>query len=219
MHNAAVQRILARVAPGAFWDRDVLDDLLQQRPTPEQLAGLLADDHPARVQAALLYLGVFGSQREVPVLALCLHHQDSTVAQLAENCLWAIWMQAGDAAGTRALSEGLAHSQDGNHWAALCIFNRLVEDQPDFAEAHFQRGLVLAALDRTAEALVAFREALRLNPYHFAALAAIGHALVEQGDYVQALEYYRRALRIYPRLADVPEAVEAINTLLARRTA
>ena len=88
--------------------------------------------------------------------------------------------------------------------------------EPDYAEAHFQRGLAFATLDRNDEAAEAFREALRLNPYHFAAAASLGHACLELGDLPAAVRYYRQALRLHPRLDDVPVALREVTAALQR---
>jgi tetratricopeptide (TPR) repeat protein len=57
--------------------------------------------------------------------------------------------------------------------------------------------------------------ALRLNPHHFGAAAALGHALMEKGDLRGALRFYRKALRIHPRLEDLPDAVRELEFVLA----
>jgi tetratricopeptide (TPR) repeat protein len=219
MHEATVEKILNRVAPGTYLDQGALNQLLSDRPGPDQLVALLADNEPERVRAAVLYLGLYGTFRESPVLALCLHHTDDGVVRLAEHSLWALWMQAGTPDGNRQLAAAVAQLDTANFWDALRVLNKLVDTEPNFAEAHFQRGLVLASLDRTAEAIAAHEHALRLNAYHFGAAAAAGHSLVQQGDLPRAAEYYRRALRIHPRLADVPEALATVEAVLARRRA
>jgi tetratricopeptide (TPR) repeat protein len=217
VHEATVEKILKRVAPGAYVDQAVFDQLLLAPPHPEQIVGLLADADPERVRAAVLFLGLYGTHHESPVLALCLHHADDGVVRLAEHSLWALWMQAGTPDGNRQLAAAISQIAAANFWDALRLLNKLVDAEPGFAEAHFQRGLVMVSLERTAESIAAHEHALRLNSYHFAAAAAIGHALVQQGDLPRALEYYRRALRIHPRLPDVPEAIATVEAVLARR--
>jgi tetratricopeptide (TPR) repeat protein len=219
MQDATVDRIVARVAPGTQFDRAVLQLLSRERPTADDLAALLSDADPGRVRAAILYLGLHGTMRETPVLALCLHHHDQDVVRLAEHCLWALWMQAGSPDGNRLLRDAVTEIGAGNFWEALRDLNKLVESEPDFAEAHFQRGLVMASLERVSEAIPPYHQALRFNAYHFGAAGALGHAFVEQGDLTQAVEYYRRALRIHPRLADVAAALETVSAVLARRRA
>lgn len=212
--DVAVDRILQRVAPGLSIERTVLDSLVNTQPQPDTLAPLLAAGNPASVRAAVLYLGLYGSMAVCPLLALCLHHRDEGVVRLAEHCLWSLWMRAGSASGNRALADAIALMESGSVGDALRCLEALTAREPVFAEAHFQRGLALASLDQHAEAATAYRAALRLNPYHFAAAAALGHACVELGDLPAAAQNYRRALKIHPRMSDVALALRQVQALI-----
>lgn len=217
--DATVKRILEWVEPGLNVDRSVLDALLREKPTPEALVSLLAAGDPATVRAAVLYLGLYGTARESAVLALCLHHEDAGVVRLAEHCLWSLWMQDGSEDGNRALHDAVKFMQSGEYPRAIAVLSDLVAREPRFAEAHFQRGLALCSADQPNEAEKEYRETLRLNPYHYGAAAALGHTCVEQGNLPGALHYYRQALRIHPRLDDVPDAIRELETVIgARRT-
>jgi tetratricopeptide (TPR) repeat protein len=216
-HDGTIDRILQRVIPGAPVQRSVLDGLLRDKPKPETLVALLAAADPATVRAAVLYLGLYGTVCESAVLALCLHHDDASVVQLAEHCLWSIWMQSGSEEGNRHLAAAIGCIKAGDYAAASEVLDALVAREPSFAEAHFQRGLALAAAEQTAEAEDAYRRALRLNPYHFGAAAALGHASVERGHLQAALHFYRQALRIHPQLEDVPDAVHELENAIGTR--
>jgi tetratricopeptide (TPR) repeat protein len=154
---------------------------------------------------------------DCPVLALCLHHEDGEVAKLAEHCLWSIWMRGGTPTGNRQLATGIRSMEAGRFRQAIQIFQRLATSEPTFAEAHFQHGLALCSAERPEEAAEAYRRSLQLNPYHFAAAASLGHAYVEQGNLSAALHCYRQALRIHPRLEDVPEAIKELESVLGTR--
>lgn len=214
--NAAVDRILHAVAPGAGVDLRVLNDLLSRRPRPEVLLPLLADRDPDTVRAGIVFLGMYGSLRECPLLALCLQHHDLGVVQLAEYCLWAIWMRSGSTEGNRHLTEAVHAGRVGNHEEVVRTLCALTALEPGFAEAHFQLGLALAALDRPDEAVRAFRQTLRLNPYHFAAAAALGHSQVALNNLQAALQAYRQAVRIHPLLDDIPQAIDDLEVLVTR---
>jgi tetratricopeptide (TPR) repeat protein len=213
----AVDRILHSVVPGIPIDRSALDRLLAGRPAPDALLPLLADHDPQTVRAAVLYLGLYGSVRECPLLALCLQHADHAVVALAEHCLWAIWMRGGSAEGNARLADAIALARIGNHEGAIQLLSTLTVLEPAFSEAHFQLGLALAAIDRNDEAVRSFRQTMRLNPYHFAASAALGHAYVALGNLRGALHAYRQALKIHPHLEDVPRAVAELRTLVGQR--
>ncbi len=214
--QATIDQVL-RAARGHFpVDEPTLSRLLADHPTFESVAPLLKEPRNETVRSAVLYLSAAGSREEAGVLSLLLHHPDQGVVELAEYGLWRIWMQSGTVRGNRALSEGIAQLKRGELSAADQTLRRLIADEPGFAEAHFQHGLVLASLERVSEADRAYRQALKLNPGHFAAAAALGHACVEQHNLVGALYYYRRAIEIHPRLDGIAEVVRELERSVGR---
>lgn len=213
MSKATVDRVLQAVAADVCVDRTVLATLLKDRPGTEQIVPLLSVAAVGVVRAAVVYLGLYGSFRDSPLLVLCLQHRDDGVARLAEHCLWSLWMQAGTREGNRQLAAALQCIKAEAYPQALALLDSLIADEPAFAEAHFQRGVVLSNLDRPAEAAEAYREALRRNPYHFAASAALGHTLLELGEVGEARHHHQRALQIHPRLHDVRETLRQVDEL------
>ena len=212
--SPSVDQVLHAGVPRVAVDRALLERLLHDQPPPEMVLPLLSSPAVEAARAAILYLGAVGSMRECPVLALYLQHDDAGLAELAEYSLWSIWMQAGTARSNRRLSEAIGDIKHGQYRLAATRLAELVGQEPSFAEAHFQRGLALALLERFDEAASAYREALRLNPYHFAAAAAWGHASVEEGQLGAALHHYRQALRVHPRLPALPGAVRALEAVV-----
>lgn len=212
--DATVDHVLESVAPDAGVDRSVLAGLLRKRPHPRAIVPLLSAAAAETVCAAVVYLGCHGSARECPLLAQCLQHEDDSVARLAEYCLWSLWMQGGTERGNRRLAEAIGCIRDGDYAAAVDLLTVLVAEEPFFAEAYFQRGLALCLAGRQEEAARTHRHALRLNPHHFGAAAALGHACVAQGNLPGALYYYRRALRIHPRLEAVPDAIRELEAVV-----
>jgi len=103
----------------------------------------------------------------------------------------------------------------GRHEEALAHFDLAVEENPAYAEAHVNRGIVLNELGRVREAQEAFacagdldRQDERTFPAEVGNRIAVTHA--QLGDLYlvaerprEALEHYRRALEIRPRFADI----------------
>ena len=52
---------------------------------------------------------------------------------------------------------------------------------------------------------------LKREPRHFGALAGFGLILQDIGDDKQALEVYRRALTLYPRMERIPDLVKTLQ--------
>lgn len=216
MRDAAVDQVLRSVSADVCVDRQVLATLLRERPGTDAVVALLSVPADPVVRAAVVYIGLYGSVQDSPLLVLCLQHRDDGVAGLAEHCLWSLWMQAGSPVGNRQLAAGVDAIRDEDYSAAVAVLRTLSEQESTFAEAHFQLGLALCLLERTEEAARAYRETLRLNPYHFGAMAALGHANVELGNVPGALRYYRRALHVHPRMEDVRDAVQQIEDMVGR---
>ncbi len=103
----------------------------------------------------------------------------------------------------------------GSAQRALAHFERALELNPRYIEAHIHRGILLNDMGRTEEATEAFRTAAAHNvrhssgfPSHVAANLANHHALLasayaESGAIEQAIEQYYRAVELGPGFADI----------------
>jgi tetratricopeptide (TPR) repeat protein len=213
----SVQQVVQTVAPNVPLDQLVLATLLKERPADETLAGLLLVGAPAATAAALAYVGACGTIDDCGLITPCLRHTDPKIAELAEDCLWRLWMRAGTARGNRGLIAAMRCIEAQQYREAIEMLRLLLREAPDFAEAHFQLGVALCCLERDAEAGRVLERAVRLNRYHFGAIALLGHTRVALGDLEGALRYYRMALEIHPGLADVPDALLEVELALRQR--
>jgi Flp pilus assembly protein TadD len=116
----------------------------------------------------------------------------------------------------RVLSEALrAQPQDPRLWnlagasaqaldkldAAEQCYRRSVTVAPDFAEGHYNLGLLLQRRERLPEAIAAYREALRHAPRHAQALAHLGDALGKMDQAQEAARCCEQAIAIDPGYA------------------
>ena len=81
---------------------------------------------------------------------------------------------------------------------ALAALDRALEINPQDAQAHSNRGVVLSALGRKAEALAAYDRALEINPQDAQAHSNRGNVLDDLGRKDEAEEAYRSAIRLAP---------------------
>jgi Flp pilus assembly protein TadD len=110
---------------------------------------------------------------------------------------------------------GFAYHMVGRPEKALKSFDRALELNPRYVEAHIHRGIVLSDLGRSAEAELAFSHARDcggaerggVQAHHAAKLsnmhAALGEAYVEAGALNQAIEQYQMALKLGPTFHDL----------------
>jgi protein O-GlcNAc transferase len=81
---------------------------------------------------------------------------------------------------------------------AASLLGRAVMLAPDFAEAHNDRGVILAASGLFADALPCFERALALNPGYHEARNNLGRGLLSLGRFGEALPQFERVLKSAP---------------------
>jgi len=124
----------------------------------------------------------------------------------------ALWERTGDPDAANGLGVVEMSEPDGTE-RALDWLGEALRAWPDYADARFNRALVLLGLGRNDEAKEDLREALRLSPGHAPALYTQGILLEREGRSGEAERSYREALRRDPTRDD---AWNALGVLLAR---
>ena len=123
---------------------------------------------------------------------------------------------AADAGNARALHLlGVVAHQLGRADAAD-LLARAVALAPGFAEAHNDRGVILAAQGKLAEASAAFERAVALKPDYVAARISLAMAMQRQGQLSDAVTQYEAALSLQPGRADVHLSLGAALQQLGR---
>lgn len=184
---------------------------------PERLVELTASPLEAVVRLAVICLGLTGSMKHSQRLVSLLNHSNERIVAAAEDALWSLWMRAGSPDGAKRLADAILAAQQGESDSALQILRDLIASEPALAEAHHQQAILLHALERNDEAEAAYHATLDLNPDHFAAAAGLGHLCIERDDYDGALDFYKQALKIHPRLTGVREVVPRLEAALHKR--
>jgi tetratricopeptide (TPR) repeat protein len=110
----------------------------------------------------------------------------------------------------------IAKRMNGDLQASCSTLNKIVAARPVWADAHYQRGLTLAALGRTDEAHAALIRATQVKPQMSDAWRALGDLATLRGDAKAADDFYARQIR-----ASVvnPQLVEAAAALIDNRLA
>jgi tetratricopeptide (TPR) repeat protein len=163
-------------------------------------------------RAAVLALGFVAEYESNPVLGRALCDTDRAVRTIAENSIRNVWCRAGTAMQRERLSVIMRLNAGQQTEDSAELATELIEKAPWFAEAWNQRAVAHFSLGRYSDALKDCRQALEINPYHFAAAACEGRCYLELDDPAQALVAFRRSLNLNPGL----EAIRAHVVYLER---
>jgi tetratricopeptide (TPR) repeat protein len=142
-----------------------------------------------------------------------LADDEEPVRAAASDAIWHIWSRSGDAAIDQLFAKGVEQMQAGALDAALAVFNEIVSRKPAFAEGWNKRATVYFLLGENEKSLQDCDEVFKRNPNHFGALSGAGQIHLKLGNLKQALEFFKRALKVNPSL----ESLEQVIPLIERR--
>lgn len=121
-------------------------------------------------------------------------------ALVIERRIWSVWMSIPDEQSTRLMDLGVYAMQTRQLDKALELFDRLVEREPDFAEAWNKRATVYFMLEKYRASMADVRRTLALEPRHFGALSGLGLIMMRLGRDDDAIAAFERALEIHPMM-------------------
>ena len=139
----------------------------------------------------------------------------ATKARDIESKIWALWIvhdSNPDATGMMRL--GIQMMQANQLAEATDIFSRLIDIEPDFAEAWNKRATIRYILgdhDRSKADIV---EVLEREPRHFGALSGLAMIHLQNGNMKGALYAYEAALQINPFMQNAQDMIDALKQKL-----
>ena len=181
----------------------------------EDLARLINGTHPSLARAAVLCIGVLGGRAAVLPLVGALHHDEASVAAVAEDGLWRVWFSTGGSGVRRRLLRAAEMIEQRRHESAMAVLKDVIDRNPDFAEGYHQRAIARVFGGDWAGAISDYQRTLSLNACHFGALSGLGHAHARLGHPHEALRCYRAALRIHPRMEGLRQSIREVQPLTA----
>ena len=136
---------------------------------------------------------------------------DEASAKHIEERIWALWIGSqSDTANllmTRVKTAVEAEDLD----LALRLLDSIVEIKPDYVEGWNRRATIYFHKKDYGRAVADLRQVLAREPRHFGAMAGLGLILQEIGDEKRALDVYRRALEVHPRMQKIPDIVKTLT--------
>jgi len=190
---------------------------LAPRYAPSTLERLLTTGPRELRRAAAAALGLIGDYESNAALGAALTDSDRGVRMAAEESIQAVWTRAGTAAQRERLATIVRLNEMKQFRTAVARSTELIREAQRCAEAWNQRAAAHFGLHRFVESIGDFREALDLNPYHFAAAAGMGQCYLQLGNTTSALDCFQRALRINPGLEGVRANVQQLERTNRRK--
>jgi tetratricopeptide (TPR) repeat protein len=94
-----------------------------------------------------------------------------------------------------------------SHWNnGITLFKHAISvtenESPSFVIAYNNLGYALASEKRYEEAVLQYRQGIKINPHYSKAHNNLGHALSEQKKYAEAIGYYQKAINIEANYAE-----------------
>jgi tetratricopeptide (TPR) repeat protein len=132
-------------------------------------------------------------------------------AKYVENRIWALWLAAGGDTSNLLMGRVKTAMEKKELDLALKLLNAIIDLKPDFVEAWNRRATVFFNNKDYVSAIADIHEVLMREPRHFGALSGLGTIMQELGDDKAALEAYRRALAVHPKLEKVPDLVKKLT--------
>jgi tetratricopeptide (TPR) repeat protein len=136
---------------------------------------------------------------------------DDVTAKAIEERIWAVWTVSQSDTANLLMTRVKTAIEGKDLDLAIKLLNSIVKVKPDYVEAWNRRATIHYMKKDYGRALNDIREVLKREPRHFGALAGLGLIMQDIGDNKQALEVYRRALSLYPRMERIPDLVKTLQ--------
>jgi tetratricopeptide (TPR) repeat protein len=124
--------------------------------------------------------------------------EESALRQSATRALWDLWFSQGGEEAEIRTREGTQMMDDGQYQKAQEIFENLVMDFPEFAEAHNKLATVLYMQKKYSLSIKECEITLKLNANHFGAWNGHGLCLFELARYHEAIKSFQTASILQP---------------------
>lgn len=136
---------------------------------------------------------------------------DEVSAKHIEDRIWSLWVASGSDTVNLLMSRVKTALDKQDYDLALRLLDAVLEIRPQYVEAWNRRATVFFLKKDFANSLADVRQVLAREPRHFGALSGLGVILQEIGDDKNALDAYRRALAVHPRLKGLAEKVKTLS--------
>ncbi len=131
-----------------------------------------------------------------------------------EPLIWDAWMHAGTDAENEQLAKATATMNVGGFAAAEQMLSAMIKTSPSYAEVWNKRATLYYLMGRMDDSLKDIVTTLDLEPRHFGALSGRGMIYQRLGKNAEALNAFKEALIINPKMTGARLAVKDLEKLV-----
>jgi tetratricopeptide (TPR) repeat protein len=140
-------------------------------------------------------------------------------AAVVEQQIWQIWLQSDDPGVNRLMEQGVLAMGERQLDTALRVFDRMVQQAPEFAEGWNKRATVHYLMGSWRASVLDIQRTLELEPRHFGAWFGLGLIYDALDEPAAALRSYEATMRLNPHSESTRARVEELRQQLqGRRT-
>ncbi len=121
-----------------------------------------------------------------------------------------VWMRSGSDTCDLLMSRAMQAMQGKDYQLTQEVLDRVIEIQPDWAEALNKRATARFLMEDYGGAMQDISRVLKLEPRHYSAMAGMGFILQKTQNEKLALRAFREALALNPRQEELKKIVERL---------
>jgi len=136
---------------------------------------------------------------------------DADAAKAVEGRIWSLWLVSKSDTTNLLMTRVRTAVEAKNLDLAVKLLDSIVVLKPDYVEGWNRRATINFMRKDYTRSIEDIRQVLAREPRHFGALSGLGIILQELGDDKRALDVFRRALALHPRLERIPDLVKKLG--------
>ena len=136
------------------------------------------------------------------------------IAQGVQQEIWTIWFEGPDETSAQTLNQARMAGQSGDLAKATELFNQLIAEYPQYAEAWNQRAILRYLVGDIEGSLSDIDRVIELEPRHFGALSGRGQCYLRQENFVAALDAFEQALDVNPWIDSTARQIQMLKSIV-----
>ena len=157
-------------------------------------------------------------QRLENLFSQLLITENETKIKTIKLQIWDIWHETNDPKINADFFRGIGLMHNGNLKESIKLFSKVIEKNPNFAEAWNKRATVFYMVGEFEKSQKDIDEVLKLENRHFGALAGQGLVNIKLENYDKAIKSYENVIEIYPSMNSSKIMIKHIKDLIKKQS-